>query len=136
MRGKFTGRHAAIIIIAFFGVVIAVNLVMATLASRTFGGTVVDNSYVASQRYNSWLQEAREQAELQWHAETSADPSGRLVSRIKGPAGPLAGAIVEAQASHPVGRAPEQRLALSPIEPGTYRSAQPLPGGRWIVRRA
>ena len=134
MRGEFTGRRMAIVMVSFFGVVIAVNLLMATLATRTFGGTVVDNSYVASQNFNTWLQEAREQAELQWHAETSTDPSGRLLSEIRGPAGPLTGAVVEARASHPVGRAPERQLALSPIEPGLYRSAQPLPAGRWIVR--
>lgn len=134
MRRKFTGRHMAIIIVAFFGVVIAVNLLMATLATRTFGGTVVDNSYVASQRFNGWLKQAREQAELQWRAKTTTDAAGRLVSQVRSPEGPLRGAIVEARASHPVGRAPERRLALSPVEPGLYRSAQPLPEGRWIVR--
>ncbi len=135
MRGReFTGRHMAYLIIAFFGVVIAVNLLMATLATRTFGGTVVDNSYVASQRFNSWLREAREQAELGWIAETGSDSSGRLVAAVRGPGGPLSGAVVEAYASHPLGREPARRLALSPVGDGTYRSHAPLAGGRWIVR--
>ncbi|MGE0776676.1 MAG: FixH family protein, partial [Sphingomonadaceae bacterium] len=55
MTRSFTGRHMAIILIAFFGVVIAVNFYMARMAIGTFGGTVVDNSYVASQRFNGWL---------------------------------------------------------------------------------
>src|SRR3546814_19411645 len=54
-RRPFTGRHAAMILIAFFGVVISVNIVMASFALSTFGGTVVDNSYVASQHSNEWL---------------------------------------------------------------------------------
>ena len=114
MRGEFTGRRMAIVMVSFFGVVIAVNLLMATLATRTFGGTVVDNSYVASQNFNGWLQEAREQAELQWQAQTSLDPTGHLVARATSPAGPLVGATVEAHASHPLGRAPERLLPLTP----------------------
>ena len=134
MRGEFTGRRMAIVMVSFFGVVIAVNLLMATFATRTFGGTVVDNSYVASQNFNGWLQEAREQAALQWEAETALDPSGHLVTRGTTPAGPLVGATVEARASHPLGRAPERLLPLTPDQPGLYRSAEPLPSGRWIIR--
>ena len=38
--------------LAFFGVIIAVNVVMATLASTSWTGLVVENSYVASQEFN------------------------------------------------------------------------------------
>ncbi|MFP5454579.1 MAG: FixH family protein, partial [Alphaproteobacteria bacterium] len=55
MRRGFTGRHMAASMVGFFTVVIAVNVTMATVASHSFGGTVVDNSYVASQRFNRWL---------------------------------------------------------------------------------
>ena len=130
----FTGRRMAIILVAFFGVVIAVNLLMATLATRTFGGTVVDNSYVASQRFNGWLQEAREQAELQWDARTTLDASGHLLVRASTPNGPLVGATIEAVASHPLGRAPDRRLGLLSTEPGLYRSHKPVPAGRWTIR--
>ncbi len=135
MSGReFTGRHMAILVIAFFGVVIAVNLLMATLATRTFGGTVVENSYVASQRFNGWLQEAREQSQLGWLAETTLDSSGRLIAEIGGPGGPLTGAIVEGHASHPLGREPERRLKLAPVSDGFYRASEPLAAGRWIIR--
>jgi nitrogen fixation protein FixH len=43
----------AMILVAFFAVVIAVNLLMARLAISTFGGVVVENSYVASQHFNT-----------------------------------------------------------------------------------
>lgn len=134
IRGEFTGRRMAIVMIAFFGVIIAVNLTMATLATRTFGGTVVDNSYVASQNFNSWLREARDQAGLQWNEQTGLDASGRLVSRLHSPYGPLRGATVEAQVSHPLGQAPERLIAMASEGEGQYRSAEALPGGRWIVR--
>ena len=49
---EFTGRHMLAIMLAFFGVIIAVNLVMATLASKSWTGLVVKNTYVASQQFN------------------------------------------------------------------------------------
>src|SRR5690606_16942867 len=79
MNGKtFTGRHMTLILVAFFGVVIAVNLVMATLASRTFGGLVVQNSYVESQKFNSYLEAARQDEALGWTLTTQRLPDGRL----------------------------------------------------------
>lgn len=48
----FTGRHMLATILTFFGVVIAVNLTMATLASTSWTGLVVENTYVASQQFN------------------------------------------------------------------------------------
>ena len=68
---KFTGYHATMMIVGFFAVVVAVNLVMAQFALSTFSGTVVDNSYVASQKYNQWLEQARHQQAVPrqhlWH---------------------------------------------------------------------
>src|SRR5687768_10998939 len=73
VSGPFTGRHMAAIICTFFGVVIAVNMLMAVLATRTFGGTVVDNSYVASQKFNGWLAQARAQQSLGWQESVRLD---------------------------------------------------------------
>jgi nitrogen fixation protein FixH len=74
----FTGRHMLILLICFFGTVIAVNVVMAVFASRSWTGLVVKNSYVASQHYNEVLQEADAQRALGWRAALSQDV-GRLV---------------------------------------------------------
>ena len=46
---RFTGFHMLACMIVFFGVIVAVNLTMATLASQSWTGLVVKNSYVASQ---------------------------------------------------------------------------------------
>jgi nitrogen fixation protein FixH len=63
---KFTGWHMTGILVAFFGVVVSVNVFMAQAAISTFGGTVVDNSYVASQKFNGWLDKAEAQKALGW----------------------------------------------------------------------
>lgn len=49
--GPFNGRHMTAILVAFFAVVIAVNVLMARFIICTFGGVVVENSYVASQHF-------------------------------------------------------------------------------------
>ena len=52
MTKELTGRHVLIITLAAFGVIIAVNLVMAFLAVGSFPGLEVKNSYVASQDFD------------------------------------------------------------------------------------
>lgn len=132
----FTGRHMAVIICSFFGVVIAVNLLMATLATRTFGGTVVDNSYVASQKFNGWLAEARAQRALGWEENVRLDQTRRVRIAMSVANEPLAGARVEGYARHPLGRAADVPLSFTPQEPGQFTSVAPLPAGRWILHLA
>ncbi|MEI9851905.1 MAG: FixH family protein [Sphingomonas sp.] len=130
MTRRFTGWHMLAILVAFFGVVIGVNLTMATLASRSFGGLVVANSYVASQHYNEWLAEARKQRELGWSARVEA-ADGRLTVSADAANAPLAGATVTAVAAHPLGRVPEVALRFRESAPGRYEAEARLPEGRW-----
>lgn len=133
MNGQtFTGRHMTMILVAFFGVVIVVNLIMATLATRTFGGLVVENSYVASQRFNGWLEKAREEKALGWTLVTQRLPDGRVSIRLNA-ATPIAGANVTALVRHPLGMAAERNLAFRSVADGSYESAAALPEGRWIL---
>ena len=133
MMRPFTGRHMLIIMLAFFGVVVAVNLLMATLASRTFGGTVVDNSYVASQRFNGWLAEGRAQERLGWTARLSLDDARRIGVGVRQGETALAGAELQAVARHPLGRAPDIALDFGPDGSGGHVSRTALPSGRWVV---
>jgi len=128
----FTGRHMTAILFGFFAVVIAVNFLMARLAIGTFGGVVVENSYVASQHFNRWLDEASTEQQLGWSAETARQPDGRILVTLAGlPAGT---AILTAVARHPLGRLPDQALAFTPSSAGLFLSTTPLPAGRWRLR--
>jgi len=133
MTRTFTGRHIAIILVAFFGVVIAVNIAMAWLASSTFGGLVVQNSYVASQKFNSWLEEAREQKALGWTLEAARTPDHHVLARLTSNGQPMADARLTALIRHPLGRAPQRTLQFRALAPGRYESVETLPQGRWIV---
>jgi nitrogen fixation protein FixH len=128
-KPAFTGRMFLAIMVAFFGVVVAVNITMARLASGTFGGTVVDNSYVASQKYNGWLAKARAQDQLGWATTVSLDGARRVVITVPGAAFAATGT-----AHHPLGRADDVPLAFAADAQGRLVSTTPLPAGRWQVR--
>jgi nitrogen fixation protein FixH len=133
MNGKtFTGRHMAAILCSFFAVVIAVNLAMARLASGTFGGVVVENSYVATQHFNRWLDEAEAGKALGWQAAIRRAGDGRVALSLTGvPDGTVA---VTALARHPLGRMPDRSLTFARQPDGSWLSASPLPEGRWRLR--
>lgn len=61
---QFTGKHMLLVMVCFFGVIIIVNFSMAYLASNTWTGLVVKNTYVASQQFNETLAAAEKQNAL------------------------------------------------------------------------
>jgi len=133
MTRRFTGWHMLAIMFAMFGTIIAVNVIMATYAVRTFGGTVVDNSYVASQEFNRWLDEARAQKKLGWSVAVSGDAGHRAEIVVHAPTGPLTDAEVGAVATHPLGRQAQRNVAFVATA-GRYVSREALPPGRWLLR--
>lgn len=126
----FTGRHMAAILVGGFGIVVAVNVTMASLASSTFGGVVVENSYVASQKFNTWLDQAAREKALGWKATTARRGDGRIEVRL---AGAPASASLTALARHPLGRLPDTRLTFR-NDNGSWISDRALPEGRWMLR--
>lgn len=131
MKQKFTGRHMATILVIFFGVVFAVNMLMATLAISGFGGVIVQNSYVASQNFNSWLDEAEQQRALGWQVEMARNDAGRLQVTTQGAP---EDSTVTARLRRPLGQNGISEWNLSPAGPNLYVTNAPLPEGRWIVR--
>lgn len=131
MTRRFTGWHMTAILVTGFGVVVAVNILMATLAVSSFGGVVVENSYVASQNFNSWLQQARSENALGWSASISRGGDGRL--RVVTTGAPE-GTRASVQLRHPLGRDEVVTLDLLSDGKGRFASTDPLPEGRWLVR--
>jgi nitrogen fixation protein FixH len=150
----FNGRHMTAILVAGFGVVIAVNVAMASLASSTFGGIVVENSYVASQDFNRWLDEAAREKALGQRIEAHRRGDGRVVALLRqardepvsaqaqpvpAQAEPVEApaatpTTITATARHPLGRLPDVALVFRPRPGGEWLSTAPLPAGRWTLR--
>ncbi len=132
-KKAFTGRHMALVFIGGFGVVIAVNLLMASVAVGSFHGTVVDNSYVASQNYNGWLAKAEASRALGWQALPTRRAEGRVVlETIAVPAG----AAITAEAERPLGTRETASLTFSDQGGGRWLSNEAVAEGRWKLRIA
>lgn len=128
---RFTGWHAAAMLVAFFGIVGAVNFTMAGFARSTFGGVVVENSYVASQEFNEWLDAAEQSRALGWQATTSRLADGRVSVMLVGAPD---GTGLSGQARHPLGRLDDVALRFELQPDGSYRSLEALPDERWTLR--
>lgn len=127
---QFTGKHALAVFVGAFGVIIAVNLVLAYSAVKTFPGLEVKNSYVASQEFNERL---REQQALGWDA-TAETKGGLLILRITDAQGdPVR--VAELQAV--VGRATHVRDDFTPdftFDGVAYSAPATLATGNWNIR--
>ncbi len=133
--GQFTGRHMLIIMIAFFGVIISVNLLMAFVASHAWTGLVVKNSYVASQNFNADMAAVRRQQELGWQAGLEFSRGVALVSLAgKGLEGkPLRNLTVTLLFSRPTHEGEDRTVSLGESEPGRYQVAVDLKDGLWTA---
>jgi len=131
---RFTGKHMVFAMVAFFGVIIAVNITMATLASSSWTGLVVKNSYVASQKYNAQLADSQAQAERGWRSNVSyrdglltVDVSDRTGTRLRFDR-------LDVSIGRPAFEQEDRMLALQPV--GAVWQSKPLglEAGTWMLR--
>jgi nitrogen fixation protein FixH len=129
----FTGWHMLAIMIAFFGVVISVNLLMAFYASSSWSGLISKNTYVASQDFNIEAAKARI-----WAAEgfkgAFTVKERTLEYQLQGPAEKIerlkeVGAIFH----RPVGEKQDFTLKLQKVGEGFFTADHSLAAGPWIV---
>lgn len=135
MRNKsksnvFTGKHMALVFVGGFGIVIAVNLVMASFAVGSFHGTVVDNSYVASQKFNGWMAQAEQSRALGWQVQPARLADGRIRVTTDGVPD---GAIISAIARRPLGQRETVDLSFVPDGAGRWVTNEALAQGRWTL---
>ncbi|PBB22962.1 cytochrome oxidase [Mesorhizobium sp. WSM4312] len=130
---EFTGRHMLATVLAFFGVVIAVNLTMATLASTSWTGLVVENTYVASQQFNKKAEEGRAQAALGWTGKLTIAAGEVRYSLTDAGGKPVALHGVKVLFRHPAYEKEDKAITLA-LASGQDFAAQHTPkDGVWIV---
>lgn len=130
-KGTFTGKHMLGVMVAGFGIVAAVNFYMASLAVGGFHGIVVENSYVASQKFNDWISEAKADQALGWETQAVRDDNGHVVLSTSGVP---SGAAITAELRRPLGAQEYASLSFTPLADGNYRSTDPVSDGRWTMR--
>ncbi len=131
--GPFTGRHMLIIMIAFFAVVIGVNLTLAVFASKSWTGLVVKNSYVASQDFEKNRAEHAAQIARGWQARIAVE-KGFLHLALKDDAGdPIERAEVTAALKGVMFDRDDQIVTLPALPNGGYGLPVKLHAGNWIA---
>lgn len=119
------------VMILGFGIVTVVNFYMASLAVGGFHGIVVENSYVASQKFNSWLEDAEKSRALGWEAQARRDAAGHVIVATENVP---TDAKLSAELRRPLGAREFARLEFVSLPDGKYRSLQPVVPGRWTMR--
>ncbi len=130
---KFTikGWHVGVAVTAFFGVIIAVNVGMATLAVRSWTGLVVDNTYVASQEFEEKRIAHEAQQAAGWDARFTYEPGRAELIIIDGAGRPVELGTVTLKVNRPVGGHDDQAVTLEPLGDGRYAAALDLGAGVW-----
>jgi nitrogen fixation protein FixH len=129
---EFTGWHMLALTVSAFGVIIAVNGVMAYKAISTFPGLEVQSSYLASQDFDA---EKAAQVALGWVLTPSYDPVGGVIRlQFQDKAGQ---AVTLGDLSVLVGRPTEARDDRTPDfvpgADGVYQAQDRLAVGKWMV---
>lgn len=128
---EFTGKHMALTVIAFFGVIIGVNVVMIVSSARTWTGLVVPNSYVASQEFQDRADAARAQDDAGWTMDIDYR-GGELLVSLQEHGQTLEVPDASAFVRRPVGGHDDATVKLIERD-GAYRGAIALAPGVWDI---
>jgi len=132
-----TGGKVLAMLIAFFGVVIGVNMIMMRLAIQTMPGTDVDSAYAASLAYEKAIVTAHDQNARNWKvdAQIRRAPDGGATLQVEARDNlgkPVSGLKFQGRLERPIDRRADQPVALAETGIGIYRGNAPLiAAGQW-----
>lgn len=124
-------------LLAFFGVVFAVNGVLVQKALSTFGGVETESSYKAGQLFEREVAMAKAQDAQQWQVDAkvtqAADGSALLDILARDAAGiPLAGMDAIVMFERPTDRRLDRAVTVSEDTAGHFRGgAKNISAGQW-----
>ncbi len=132
-----TGRKVLFMLVAFFGIVIGVNLIMMKLAIQTLPGTEVDSAYSASLAYESEITAAHDQNARDWKvdARIGRDSGGGATVQLEARdnnGAPMSGLKFQGRFERPTDRRADKPVALAEVGIGIYRgNAAGIVSGQW-----
>src|SRR5688572_28085666 len=120
------------VVFAFFGVIIAVNVGMAVIASTSWTGLVVTNSYVASQEFEEKRIAHEAQRRAGWIPDLTYSGGGVQLRVVDASGMAVAlGEEVSILLNRPVGGHDDQTIVLLPANGGSYGGIVALDPGVW-----
>jgi nitrogen fixation protein FixH len=132
------GRHVLIAMLAFFTLVIGVNVAFTVIAVRSFPGEDERRSYLQGLRYNDVIAQRERERALGWQAQAEfTDEAGpALVVTLADSAGlPMRNAAVTASLRRPASDREDRALMLRHVGNGRYRiSLGVLAPGVWRLK--
>lgn len=132
-----TGGKVLFMLVAFFGVVIGVNMIMMRLAIQTLPGTEVDSAYSASLAYENEIAAAHDQDARNWkvdaHIQRDPDGAATLLVEARDNSGkPMTGLKFLGRFERPTDRRADLPVGLREVGTGIYRGNAPLiASGQW-----
>lgn len=138
-KGRLNGYHVLFMLLAFFGIMIVVNVAFTVFAVKTFPGEQVEKSYVQGINYNQTIASREHQAELGITSEIGLEivESGmiELVSVWKDHnETPITDLKVKAEISRPASDAGQIVTELASVGEGRYETEfETLAPGKWNI---
>ena len=133
---KITGRAVFLALLAFFGVVTAVNAVMIRAATSTFGGVETESAYRVGLAFNRELAAVAEQDARHWTVDAElqriAPGQAELAVRIRDAGkNPVVGLSLAGRLTHPVDARRDHRVELTAGAGGAFKGEIDADPGQW-----
>jgi nitrogen fixation protein FixH len=133
---ELTGRTVLALMLAFFGVIVAVNAFMAREAISTFGGVETESSYRAGQTFERDVAMAKAQDAQRWQVDAKVAPTvagGAALDIIARDAtgAPLTGLLATALFERPTDRRLDRAMTVNEGPPGHFHGSGDVAAGQW-----
>ena len=136
MEKKLTGKHVLMMLIAFFGVMFAVNMVFVYMALDSFSGLSVDDAYKKGLSYNEEIKRQEAQASRGWQTGLSVSTlEGRKIVvalKVANEDGKMpADLMAFADISRPARQDLDRTMTMVPIQGGFELETVLIEPGQW-----
>ena len=134
--GQITGLMVLGFMIAFFAIIVGVNVFMAHAAISTFGGVETASSYHAGQMFERDVAMAKAQDAQHWQvdAKLTRAADGTMLIDIAahdGAGAPVSGVAASAQFARPTNRRLDRTIMVGQTGPGHFVGNADLAAGQW-----
>ena len=133
---QITGLIVLGFMIAFFAIIVGVNVFMAHAAISTFGGVETASSYQAGQMFERDVAMAKAQDAQHWRVDAkltrAADGTTLIdITAHDGAGAPVSGVAASAQFARPTNRRLDRTIMVGQTGPGHFVGNTDLAAGQW-----
>jgi nitrogen fixation protein FixH len=128
---RIKGWHVLAAFVAFFGVVVAVDVGFVVMSLRSFPGQVSVTPYEDGLIYDRKLAQLAAQDRLGWRAAAAAEPETVVVEMRDREGLPLGGLSISGRLERPATEAGRVVLRFREAAPGRYVAASGRLSGAW-----